>query len=84
MTNEDRQAFDGMKQDIRGIKDDMHLLMSNHLPHLKDDVEEVGEKAEQAWGMAHTAAKDSRDTKRFVIGGVTFLGLVIAIIQCVG
>jgi hypothetical protein len=73
-----------MKQDIRGIKDDMHLLMCNHLPHLQEAIDETGEKTEQAWGMANSAAKDSRDTKRFVVGGVTFLGLIIAIIECLG
>jgi len=79
----DREQFDDMKTDIRGIKDDMHLLMTNHLPHVQASIEEVSDKADQAWGMAEAAEKASRDTKRFVIAGIAFMGIIIALIQCI-
>lgn len=83
MNQTDREQFEDMKLDIRGIKNDMHLLMTNHLPHMQEAIEEVSEKADQSWGMAESAEKASRDTKRFVIAGIAFMGIIIALIQCI-
>ena len=76
MNASDRQDFNDMKQDVRGIKDDMHLMMTNHLPHLEDEVE-------QAWGMAEAAEKSAKRTERFVLAGIAFMGLIVAIVAAV-
>jgi len=84
MNQADRQDFEDMKVDIRHIKDDLHLLMNNHLVHLQRSVDEAGDKAEQAWGMASDAERHAKRTEKFVIAGIAFIGLIIAIIECVG
>ena len=82
MNADDRKEFDDMKVDIRHIKDDLHLLMNNHLVHLQNSIDEANDKSEQAWGAAEEAEKHAKRTEKFVIGAVAFMTLLIALIEC--
>ena len=95
MNTDDRKQFDGMKEDlvdvktdIRGIKDDMHLLLTNHLPHIEEEVEQVWGLAGSAETHAAAAEKAAKETKSFVRwaipAGIAFMGLIIAIVACFG
>lgn len=83
MNINDRKQFEDMRQDITGIKDTLHLLMTNHLPHIQKEIDEISDKTDQTWGMAASAEKTARDTKRFVVAGIAFMGIIIALIQCI-
>jgi len=52
MTKDERERFERIEGDLSFVKDTLSLLMNNHLPHLKEAVEDVGNKSEQAWLMA--------------------------------
>lgn len=83
MNDQDRCQFETMKKDIGLIKESLTLLMHNHIPHLQRSVEEASDKAEQAYGMASEAAKESAQTRKFIIVAAGFITLFIAIAQCV-
>jgi len=82
MTKDERERFERIEGDLSFLKDTLSLLMNNHLPHLQQAIDDVGDKSEQAWLMAEEAERQSKRTEKFVVGGVTFLGIIIAIITC--
>ena len=82
MTKDERERFERIEGDLSFLKDTLSLLMNNHLPHLQQAIDDVGDKSEQAWLMAEAAQRQSERTEKFVVGGVTFLGIIIAIITC--
>lgn len=91
MNADDRDQFDTMKQDIRFIKDTLIVALENHLAHIerysdetREHAEETRDMTEQAWGMARDAENASKRTEKFVVVGIAFMGLLIAIIKCVG
>ena len=73
MTKEERCRFDAIEKDIRGIQDDLHILVTNHLAHIKSDLESLKDDMEQTYGVADDAAKKSARTEKFVAGSVVFL-----------
>ena len=84
MTKDEMCRFEAMEKDIRGIKDDLHVLVTNHLAHIKTQLEDLDDKVDQTYGIANDAAKKSARTEKFVAGSVVFLGLILALIQCLG
>lgn len=83
MNDQDRCQSESMQKSVNLLLDNMHLLMHNHIPHLQRSVEEASDKAEQAYGMASEAAKESAQTRKFIIAAAGFITLFIAIAQCV-
>jgi transcription initiation factor IIE alpha subunit len=84
MNQQERADFVVMKQDVHLIKDALHLLMNNHVPHLQRAIEEASDKAEQAYGMASDAARESAMTRKFIVVAAAFISIFIAVIQCLG
>ena len=52
MTKDERERFERIEGDLSFLKDTVSLLMNNHLPHLQQAIDDVGDKSEQAWLMA--------------------------------
>ena len=82
MNQTEREQFDGMQKDINFIKDTLVIALENHLKHIEDYTKENREMAEQSWLASEAAEKRAARTEKFVVGGVTFLGLIIAVIAC--
>ena len=84
MNDQDRLQFEAMQRDIRGIKDDLHILMTNHLAHIKIQLDDLDEKVDQTYGIANDAAQKSSRTEKAVALAIAFFGLIMALIECLG
>lgn len=98
MNATDRKDFEGMKQDLRAVKDVLIDLAENHVRHIEIYSHETREMAEQTWAMADNAAKSAEEaknsaqrsekalsrTEKFVAAGSGFIVLAIAIMECFG
>jgi len=82
MTDNDR--LEAIERDIRGIKDDLHVFVTNHLAHIKTQLDELDEKVDQTYGIANDAAQKSSRTEKAVALAIAFFGLIMALIQCLG
>ena len=82
MNDQDRREFDDLKRDVSFIKDTLVIALENHLKHIEDYTKENREMAEQSWLASEAAEKRAARTEKFVVGGVTFLGLIIGVIAC--
>lgn len=84
MTKDERAQLEQMQRDIRGIKDDLHILVTNHLAHLQRSVDDLQDEIEQTYGVADEACKKASRTEKFVVASIAFFGLIMALIQSLG
>ena len=84
MTKAETQRLDVIEAKLDNVSDKLSVVMDNHIPHLTDSVDEAKNMAEQAAGLANTAAKSVTELKWFVGAAAVVISIVVAIVQCLG
>ncbi len=91
MTRSESKRLDALEGKLDAMAGAIEDLKTNHLYHIKHDLEslhkdmeETKDYAEQALGTADSAAKDARRTEKMVGGAAVLITIVMTMIQCFG